>query len=429
MEQHPELVNHTETSFPVDMYQISGHEGINTKDIERYIKDKKQNETIQEIAEALKGTSIFIQKRSVSKTPPTLLPDNHHVENITPSTVLPDKHHVKVELQKIGAENLDVPEKELLAIIKKVLAHHDVEVQKEAVRMIPFAPKGKKALLIKQVMDNPNVEVQKAGAERLFFAPKEEIALLIKQAIDNPNVEVQKAGVEKIFCAPEEERALLIKQAIDNPNVEVQKAGMKMFGYTTKKEQEELLKLFAEKKLLKYLISPPLYDKKPEMNGQSFSREKFDKDGSETVLIGGPLKDRLIVRFIDPRAFLVWQHVYENYQVWKNAGFDYVPIEPIQSYRLNKDKLVEVYSGVLDLSLDSWLNISDMFTPDLIKQRDKIKSVLDSLNIFHVHPHGDNFCLRFFRDENGEPDMTKTPRLYLIDFDVAHFRKIKNPPA
>ena len=30
-----------------------------------------------------------------------------------------------------------------------------------------------------------------------------------------------------------------------------------------------------------------------------------------------------------------------------------------------------------------------------------------------------NFCLRFFRDENGKVDFDKIPRLYLIDFDQA----------
>lgn len=30
-----------------------------------------------------------------------------------------------------------------------------------------------------------------------------------------------------------------------------------------------------------------------------------------------------------------------------------------------------------------------------------------------------NFCLRFYRDENGNVDINKIPRIYLVDFDKA----------
>lgn len=119
-------------------------------------------------------------------------------------------------------------------------------------------------------------------------------------------------------------------------------------------------------------------------------------------------------------AFLAWQKIYENHQVWENNGFDYVPIEPIQSYRLNKKGLVDVFSGVLDLSLAKWLEYSSrMFEEELTKQRDKIISVLESQNISHGHTHNYNFVLRFFRNKDGNPDLNQVPRLYAIDFDAA----------
>ena len=45
--------------------------------------------------------------------------------------------------------------------------------------------------------------------------------------------------------------------------------------------------------------------------------------------------------------------------------------------------------------------------------------MIDELGIEHGHPHVDNFVLRFFRDDDGVPDLKRKPRLYLIDFDQA----------
>ena len=166
----------------------------------------------------------------------------------------------------------------------------------------------------------------------------------------------------------------------------------------------------------KELIKPPLYNK--DIDTEHFSRQAFEKTGSGTTLVGGKLKDKAIVRHIKPKAFLAWQRLYEDYTLWQNAGFDYVPIEPILSYRLNKEGLVDVFSGVLDLNLSKWEK-TDMFTDKLQQQKDKILEVLDTLNIQHGHAHEQNFCLRFFRDENGGIDFKRIPRLYLIDFDQA----------
>jgi hypothetical protein len=178
------------------------------------------------------------------------------------------------------------------------------------------------------------------------------------------------------------------------------------------------MKEIFEKGIGEEIIKPPLYNKS-NIDDKTFRREKFDKTGSGTTLIGGSLKDKIITRHIEPEAFLSWQRLYEDYNLWKKNGFDYVPIEPIQSYRLGKDNLVDVHSGVLDLSLDSWQKITSLFNQELHIQKKEILATLKSVDIEHGHTHDDNFILRFFRDENGKPDITKVPRLYLIDFDRA----------
>ncbi len=48
-----------------------------------------------------------------------------------------------------------------------------------------------------------------------------------------------------------------------------------------------------------------------------------------------------------------------------------------------------------------------------------IAEAITNLGFDHGHMHDGNFCLRFYRNEKGEPDFTRLPRLYLIDFDLA----------
>jgi len=197
---------------------------------------------------------------------------------------------------------------------------------------------------------------------------------------------VQKASTEMILCAPKEERVALFNQALE--------------------------------KLGATLIEPPLYNR-GDINEERFSRKEFFKTGSRTTLIGGTLKNKVIVRHIFPEHFLAWKNLYEDYSFWQKNGFDYVPVEPIVSYHLEKDGNVAVFSGVLDLNLEEWQQMTLLFTSELETQRNKILTALNKKGIQHGHAHDANFCLRFWRDERGRPDMTKTPRLYLIDFDQA----------
>ena len=262
--------------------------------------------------------------------------------------------------------------------------------------------------------------------DKINYAPEQEQASLIKQALSQQDPEVQREAAEMISYAPAQERASLrllvagkIKQALSQENPEVQRKAAGMIEYAPEQERASLIKIAFDAGLGNEVVQSPLYDKS-DLDKQRFKRQAFEKTGSETTLVGGPLKDKLIIRHIKPRAFLAWQKIYENHQAWKNNGFDYVPIEPIQSYRLNKKGLVDVFSGVLDLSLAKWLEVSGgMFEKELREQKNKIISVLKIQGIEHGHTHDYNFVLRFFRDKDGNPDLNQMPRLYAIDFDAA----------
>ncbi|MFA6895704.1 MAG: hypothetical protein WC242_00620 [Candidatus Paceibacterota bacterium] len=281
---------------------------------------------------------------------------------------------------------------------------------------------------VKKDLESPDIKVFKAAAEMRTRAPREELALLtemtvtrLRKELESPDIETWKMFTEHSHLFPTEERVNLIKSGLNNQNIEIQKMAVKIIKYMPKKERDAFLDLIAEKGLADEIIKPHLYEKK-DIDKKKFSRQAFEKTGSETILIGGDLMGKTIIRQIEPKAFLAWKELYNDYAFWQEQGFDYVPIEPIQSYKLNENGLVDVFSGVLDISLGEWrrdLEL-DRFTPKLQEQKNKIRQVLDKRGIKHGHDHHDyNFCLRFFRDENGKPDLKRMPRLYLIDFDQA----------
>ncbi|MEI7480611.1 MAG: HEAT repeat domain-containing protein, partial [bacterium] len=404
----------------------------------------------QKIKNGLNSTDSEVQITSAK------LLDNAPVTK-TLSLIEEGLNHSNPEVQKISAENIRfAPENMIANLIRECLKHPNPKVQVESVKIIERAFGDERSTLIREGLSHSNPEVQITSALMMGDAPKDEITLLIKDGFNHPNPEVQKISAENIRFAPVNERASLIREGLSHSNLEiqilsvdninfvsepekpslwknvllrirqslesvdpkVQTSSIGMIDYIPKNERKGLYKLMKEKGLEEYLIKPALY-KNGAVRKEKFSRANFDKTGSETILLGGDLKDKTIIREITPEAFLSWQSIYENWKLWQQAGFDYVPIEPIQSFSINKNGSIRVYSGVLDLSLARWKEISTKFESELEEQKNKIKAVLSSINFEHGHPHDGNFCLRFFRNENGKPDFNRFPRLYLIDFDQA----------
>ena len=429
------------------MYEIPGHENISMYHFNRYLNDEKRwGENIRTLA------TIQVNKEKIQ----------HALENEQSTLICEALNNPSPQVQKAATEMIRyTPDKEKAPLIRKALNSSSPEVQKAAAEMIKSIPDKERVTLsqmvtekIRDALSNSSTEVQKIAAEMIWYAPLEEQAVLkqmvtekVCKALNSSSPEVQKTALEMIQYTPYEERAPLIHDALNSSSPEVQKVAAEMIRYTPDKEkaplirealnssspeahkiairmirsnfwggeQEALLKQALEK-AGDILIESPLYDR-GDIQKERFSRKEFFKSGSETTLIDGALKDKVIVRYILPEHFLSWKSLYEDHSFWKENGFDYVPIEPIVSYRLEKDGRVAVFSGVLDLNLKMWQKITSRFGSELEVQKNKILDVLNKKGIEHGHSHDGNFCLRFWRDENGRPDMTKTPRLYLIDFD------------
>jgi len=149
-------------------------------------------------------------------------------------------------------------------------------------------------------------------------------------------------------------------------------------------------------------------------------REKFGKTGSETILLGGSLVGKAIIRIISDQAFQGWKKAFEAEMVWKGLGFDYVPIEPIltQGDKLRayqtKEGLWRVSTRVLGPSLKdysaSYYKEYSQYKQELAVMKAKIERGLNILNIHHGHLHESNFCIEMHQGKI---------RLYAIDFDQA----------
>ena len=447
----------------ISMYDIPGQDNITEHAFERYKNDKEQDQEIKKLA----NDSVAIYRKELRSAPRNALPvlirnglENQDLEIQKAAAVMiffgtvdshDDLEKRVSKLIKTGLDNDDIKtqyayaemsifaanddrdyfEKKVTELIDAGLKNEDAKVQIAYAKMLEYASLEKRADLILTGLNKKDAKVQNAYCQMLEYAPvneydrlQEKVYQLVKTGLESNDIAIQKSYAEMIYFVRDglqpslEEKVYgLVKTGLDSSDINIQKTYVEMIRYTPKNTKNELFKLALEK-LGDQLFEPPLYRHK-EIYEDKFHREKFAKTGSETTLLGGQLKDKTIVRQINPKAFLAWQKLYEDHKMWKNENFDYVPIEPIQSYRLNKKGLVDVYSGVLDLSLGVWEGINSDFSQELDAEKNKIISILIKQKVEHGHAHDANFCLKFFRDINGRVDFSRKPRLYLIDFDQA----------
>ncbi len=106
-------------------------------------------------------------------------------------------------------------------------------------------------------------------------------------------------------------------------------------------------------------------------------------------------------------------------EAWENAGFDYIPVEPIliknnklRAYK-TKNGDYRVFTKILGPNLFDFLSSREglKFNSKLRSDQITINATLRKLRIFHGHEHIDqNYCIEIYEEK---------PRLYIIDFDMA----------
>lgn len=418
-EQQAELVRQALNSFDVEVWGMAA-EMISAKSFVLYEREELQQLVTQKIRQTLSESDAEAQKEVMELI--YCAPSNQRADLIRlalmsaftdvwrkAADLIRNRAFVKSEknaLQQLVAQK-----------INQVFLSSDVEAQKQAAEIIWIAPEADRVDLILQALEISHAEVQKRAIKNIRSVDRDQQAHLIRLGLKSLNPEVQQEAAKMISSWVLQEASSLMNLALETNEPGVAKIVLDL----TFLLPEEKRKIFREKALQilgDKLVEPPLY-LQTSLGEDEFARAEFEKDGSETTLVGGDLYQKSIIRHIKPEAFQAWQKLYEDHELWKINGFDYVPIEPIISFRLEKKGTVAVFSGVLDINFEAWKNITSKFVEELTAQREKILAVLANQSLIHGHHHDGNFCLRFFRDDNGRIDMEKVPRLYLIDFDQA----------
>ncbi|MFA6420537.1 MAG: HEAT repeat domain-containing protein, partial [archaeon] len=158
------------------------------------------------------------------------------------------------------------------------------------------------------------------------------------------------------------------------------------------------------------------------------------KTGTSTVLLGGDLYEKVIIRggrlFFNGKPYGVglpkssveaWKEAYEFN--WKSVGLDYNPIEPILKdkkgnylIKKNKDGTFRVYAGVLPAFTHFAFTRKEgtkKYVGDVKRNGKIVLDTLDSM-MWHGHMHPFNLLVGV---KEGKA------RVYAIDFDRAKLKK------
>lgn len=148
------------------------------------------------------------------------------------------------------------------------------------------------------------------------------------------------------------------------------------------------------------------------------------KTGSTTTIL--PAGQEASVRKISSNSAHVWLNAYLSADTWKDAGFDYIPIEPILAMENTGSNDVEVTTlNLRGRALVDSQEFLVLYSPEILEEVqssiDTISTTLDEMGIVHGHLHHGNFVIVPKTDDGNNIDFTEPPRVYAIDFDAARF--------
>jgi len=463
MEFNPVSGPSTQTA---ELYRLPGDPVFKDRDLQRYRETNKDIKTsvavsVEKIKEGLNDPDASVRYTAIEQI--QHVPENERAE-LNPLVIEEIKkglndQYTYVRYAAIG-QIQHVPENEraelyplVIEAIKKGLNDPDASVRYAAIKQIQHVPENERAELyplvieeIKKGLNDQYTYVRRLAIKQIQHVPENERAELyplvieeIKKGLNDPDASVRYTAIKQIQHVPENERAELyplviaeIKEGLEDTNPEGKRrlAIELLLALSPDIQQnviESELKEQSEDKreqIRALVVTTPLYKNIQDR----FFRQKFDKTGSETTLLDKSpghsdtsLRERVIIRHIPLHVYETWKQAYEAVDVWMKLGFSYVPVEPIVSVRASKQaELVDVFTRVIKgPSVATWEQRTLLYVQEIHKQMDKIKEGLEQLGIRHGHTYTGNFLVMFERNAEGEPDLTKPPRVYLIDFDEA----------
>ncbi len=181
----------------------------------------------------------------------------------------------------------------------------------------------------------------------------------------------------------------------------------------------------AEAKL--FMFSDPSYLTSSNLHDLATDQETaLNKSGSGTTIL--PKNDEASVRHVDIDTAHTWANAYLAASAWKEAGFDYIPVEPIIGISSDGSEIVDVVTvnlrGRAYYHSDVLLSLYSPEIANHIKQiHDSIVDTLNDLGLAHGHLHEGNFVIVPETDAQGNIDFDVCPRVYVIDFDRAQIQR------
>ncbi len=269
-------------------------------------------------------------------------------------------------------------------------------------------------------------EYRQLAAEMLCWAPDDMHESMIHNGICDSDKIVRMMAGDWVDCSENDPKHIAaMREMMESEYADVRLQGIGAYfsvpGATPDALRTEYPKHFDE--LAVFATQTPLYSSVPS----KFFHRAFQKSGSDLELLDRvpwgadrTLRGKVIRRNIPLYAYLAWKRAFDAMDVWKNLGFDYVPVEPIIRPGSVDDVKIDVFARVIPgPSVADW-GMSVKLHLDAIEQCvEKIKEGLAQIGITHGHDHMANFVLHFVRTEDGDVDFSRVPRVYIIDFDQA----------
>ncbi|PID32045.1 hypothetical protein CR970_02540 [Candidatus Saccharibacteria bacterium] len=320
-------------------------------------------------------------------------------------------------------------------LIREVLANDNLnpEIKGGAMDLIHSAQKEDRddlrALvpqIIRQVLADNDVEshVKVVMANRILYAKQADRTDLIREVLTNDRLDpgVKTVAVRQIsqVCNPV---ALTCEVLQDNKlDARVRNAALSWLTRTAENWGSDLPRDHDQRYSLgadKVLVRSPLHDV-----ARAGELVQFEKTGSEAYVLSA--EKEATIRVISLQSAIVWLEAVRNWPAWRQAGFNYVPIEPVLGVTQagHDDKTGEPRVAIMTTNLrgrsyrDARPSFSG-FASELDAMKTAILNTLDGLGIRHGHEHDGNFVVVPFTKNGDDVDYRRCPRLYAIDFDAS----------
>ncbi len=346
------------------------------------------------------------------------------------------------------------PKEVIEFVIRNILKYLDDDlIVREAIRKVDLLQGRylKKEILL-DIIKTDNVVVKAGALQKLYTIifqdvvrqfSREDALSIIRESLNDQSAYLRMSAIKALDYFLDRDfdfksYEYLLQNQNEHPGVKLALLRLKLRYYDeyllssgdgSIKDRNEIVKQIIE---LSEIYNEELYS--DHFNFEQLKMKKW-KTGGKMETLGNKFLGKMITKYIPLDGFLAWRKLYENPEMWQDAGFDYVPIEPIISFKNDKrfPGLVKVQTGALGMTVQAYENLDLGKSLRFIENRRAlIKDVVQSKSSGVVYDYSainhwreENFCLRWERLNNSdEIDWTKHPRVYLIDFDYA--KKIFN---